>query len=132
MTTLANDYFDKEAGINLPLDKADEELVKNYRKGIEKLSEDQRHLYFNNIIRGRGTCGFTNTSQVDYLINTDVKNRYRVTVKTRWTRGADRGESQRVFVMEAGGTTRLGCQDSGVIPVAYYTRSIEGETVISS
>ena len=121
---------DPEIGKDFPLEDDDKQFVSAYNEGYEKLSEEDRLLAFRNVIRNSGRCGFANGGSKQYLVNTDSRNRYRVTVRTYWRSGINNGQSDRTHIMEAGGRKYLGCTDSGYIPVTYYRRQVVGEVKI--
>lgn len=106
----------------------DKAFMAEYQEGISKLSEEDKLLAFANVIKSEGRCGFASGGSINYLINTDTRNRYRVTVRTFWRSGINSGQSDQVVINEAGGRVSLGCTDSGYIPVTYYTRQVVGES----
>ena len=102
----------------------DTRFIDEYTEAVAHVEE---HLFFVNVIRSQGRCGFANGCTSQYLLNTDGSRRYRVTIETRWRSGSDSGTSQRVVINEAGGRVSLGCTCTSHIPVTYYTREVVGE-----
>ena len=125
-----NDLINPDFGKKQDLTPDDNKFIKEYQDGIGKLSEEERPFYFVNVIRSEGRCGFASGGTYNYLVNTDTRNRYRVTIRTFWQSGINSGQSDRVEIIEAGGRIGLGCTDSGYIPVTYYTRQVVGESRI--
>lgn len=119
--------IDPQIGETSPLEKDDQQLISAYNEGYNKLSDEEKLLAFKNIIRNSGRCGFASGGSIQYLINTDSKNRYRVTIRTYWRSGIHSGQSDRPFIIEAGSRIFLGCTDSGYIPITYYRREVVGE-----
>lgn len=78
-------------------------------------------------IIAQGHCGFTKANSFFYLVNTDSTASLRVTVRTTWRSGIQSGQTDRVYILPAGGQQTLGCGDSGVIPVTYYQFQVVGE-----
>lgn len=122
--------MDPEIDKEFPLEEEDKKFIIAYNEGYEKLSEENRLFTFRNVIRNSGRCGFASGGSKQYLVNTDSRNRYRVTVRTYWRSGINNGQSDRSHTMEAGGRKYLGCTDSGRIPVTYYRRQVVGEVKI--
>lgn len=112
------------------LSSEDDQYISEYSDELKNLPDDISSLAFKNVIRKEGRCGFANGGTIDYLLNTDRRARYRVTVRTHWSQGIDNGSFDRVYINEAGGKIQLGCTDSGSIPVATYRRSVVGEVVV--
>ncbi len=108
----------------------DQAFIKEYQDGISNLSKEEKLLAFSNVIRKSGHCGFGQFGTIDYLINTDTRNRYRVTIRTFWRTGINSGQFDKFEISEAGGRMSLGCTYSGHIPVTDYTRQVVGETKI--
>lgn len=125
-----NDLINPDFGKKQDLTPEDNKFIKDYQDGIGKLSEEERAFYFVNVIRSEGSCGFASGGTYNYLVNTDTRNRYRVTIRTFWQSGINSGQSDRVEIIEAGGRIGLGCTDSGYIPVTYYNRQVVGESRI--
>lgn len=122
--------FDKHAGQAQETNDFDRNFIAEYSAKYEALPAEIKALAFRNVIIHEGRCGFASGGSIQYLVNTDSGNRYRVTIRTHWRQGIDSGQYDSTYVTEAGGRTMLGCTDSGAIPVAYYTRSIVGEVRI--
>jgi len=114
----------------VPLEENDKEFAKLYREEYSKLSEEDKLKAFRSIIRRQGNCGFANSGHIEYLLNTDNSNRYRVTIRTYWTQGIDNGQFDQTIIVEAGERKLIGCTDSGQIPVAHYNRQVVGETLL--
>jgi outer membrane protein assembly factor BamB len=119
-----------EFGTTAPLSEADLKFSSSYTEELERLAQDLTPLTFKNVIRNEGQCGFASGGQYHMLLNTDSTARYRVTVRTAWQQGISSGSSDSIQIIEAGSKVRLGCSDSGSIPVAYYTRTVVGEVRI--
>ncbi len=126
-----SELLNSEIGSNLPLEKEDQTIINSYKIEFESLSEEEKLLGFNTIIRSSGRCGFAGGGTNQYLLNTDSKNRYRVTVKTNWRSGIQSGSHYRTHIIEAGSKLFLGCTDSGYIPVTYYSRFVVGEVKVN-
>ena len=125
-----NGLLNPDLGKKSDLTLEDHSFIKEYQEGVSKLNEEEKLLTFANVIRSEGRCGFASGGSYSYLINTDTRNRYRVTVRTFWRSGINSGQSDQVVINEAGGRMSLGCSDSGYIPVTYYTRQVVGESRI--
>jgi len=127
LSELIDGLISPDVGKQSELTDDDKNLIEEYQKGVESLSEEAKPLTFRNVIRSSGRCGFANSGTIQYILNTDRNNRYRVTVRTYWRQGINNGQYDRVYVTQAGGRTQLGCTKSGAIPVASYARQVVGE-----
>src|SRR5690348_10160556 len=78
-------------GARSPMDERDNQFVKNYRVALERLSAEETHLFFRNVILSGGSCGFANGGRLEFLVNTDPYHRYRVTVRISWRQGINEG-----------------------------------------
>jgi len=119
-----------DSGASVPLTDEDRSFVEQYRRACDALPEESQALAFKNVIRSGSRCGFANGGAIHLLVNSDQRNRYRVTVRTYWRQGIDSGQFDNTHISEAGGSRSLGCSDSGSIPVAYYSREVVGEVRI--
>ena len=128
VSTKIDDLMNPDFGRQEALSEDDKTFIVEYNNVTEKLDEEEKLLSFKNVIRKSGRCGFAQGGTVDYLVNTDTGNRYRVTIRTRWRSGINAGQSDRVVVSQAGGRVGLGCTDSGYIPITYYSREVVGES----
>ncbi len=120
----------QEIGKEVMLKGEDHHLIEKYNDNYKKLSDEDKRSSFRNVITYSGSCGFASGGSNQYLVNTDQYNRYRVTVRIRWTRGIDSGEQDRIFNINAGGKTYLGCTDAGDNPITRYDRRVVGEQII--
>jgi len=112
------------------LEENDKEFAKLYREEYSKRSEEDKLKAFRSIIRRQGNCGFTNSGHIEYLLNTDNGNRYRVTLRTHWTQGVDNGQFDQTIIIKAGERKLIACTDSGQISVTHYNRQVVGETLL--
>ncbi|CAM1373617.1 hypothetical protein [Tenacibaculum xiamenense] len=126
-----SELLNSNIGNNLPLENEDQSIINAYKTEFKTLSEEEKLLGFNNIITSSRRCGFANGGTNQYLLNTDSKNRYRVTIKTNWRSGIQSGSHYRTHIIEAGSKLFLGCTDSGYIPITYYSRFVVGEVKIN-
>lgn len=83
---------------------------------------------FKNHISREGSCGFSKEGKIEYLVNTDKNNSYKVTIRKNWRSGAKSGVSDYTVVSAAGGKSSQGCTASGNIPVTTYSRRVVGES----
>ena len=128
VSTKIDEILNPDFGKQEALTEDDKAFIDEYNTATENLDEELGLLAFKNVIRQSGRCGFAQGGTVDYLINTDTNNRYRVTIRTYWRSGINSGQSDRVVITQAGGRLTLGCTDSGYIPVTYYSRQVVGES----
>ncbi|CAL2056214.1 hypothetical protein [Tenacibaculum sp. 190524A05c] len=127
LSMLIDGLISPDAGKQLEPTEEDKKIINEFQKEFEKLSDEEKLLTFKNLIRNTGRCGFASSGTIQYLVNTDRNNRYRVTVRTYWRQGINSGKYDRVYITQAGGRTQLGCTQSGMIPVASYSRQVVGE-----
>ncbi|SIO25384.1 hypothetical protein [Halodesulfovibrio marinisediminis] len=114
-------------GKKMPLNNEDIHLIEESRKEKEALPENERLARFDNIIHRSGWCGFANGGQVDYILNTNPRKTYNVTVNIDWRRGIENGFFTETHVVPAGGKVMLGCTQTNNIPVTKYHRRVVGE-----
>ena len=85
---------------------------------------------FEAYVRGEGRCGFAGSGRQAYVVNRLSDRRVRVTVRTSWKRGIDSGQSQRSYVLAAGGERSLGCTMSNNVGATRYTFEVIGCEVL--
>ena len=119
--------IDPRCGESSPLSDADRIFAQAYTDAIDREHAVDAGLAFRNVIIKEERCGFANSGEIDFLLNTDAHGRYRVTVRTTWRQGITEGTYDEVFTSEAGGKRRLGCTCSSGIPTTYYLREVVGE-----
>ena len=127
LSELMDEIISPDAGKQMELSEDDKNLIDAFNSGFDKLDDDATILTFRNVISNSGRCGFASSGTIQYIVNTDRNNRYRVTVRTYWRQGINNGQYDRVYVTQAGSRTQLGCTVSGSIPVGYYSRQVVGE-----
>ncbi|MEZ0576959.1 hypothetical protein [Halodesulfovibrio aestuarii] len=116
-----------DIGKAMPLSDEDTLLIEQTRKENEALSEDERRARFDNIISKSGRCGFASSGQYDYILNTNPRKTYTVTINTDWRRGVEHGFYTDTYTAPAGGKVMLGCTQTNNIPVTKYIRKVVGE-----
>lgn len=122
-----------DSGIAVPLTEDNKRFISEYRKRFSEVSGEEHDLILKNVIVKEGQCGFLGDGAVDYLLNTDAGNRYRVTVRTSWTDGLfNSGQHDQIYITEAGGKQSLGCSHSSNLPVVTYSRQVVGEVRIET
>jgi hypothetical protein len=119
-----------DSGSTHPLTENNKHFVAKYQEGLSNLTAEEQPL--RNVISKEGQCGFVNNGSIDYLLNTDSGNRYRVTVRTYWQGFWDSGQYDQIYINEAGGKLKLGCTQSDDIPITYYNRQVVGEVRIET
>jgi len=107
-------------------DKDTAEFVEQLHEALSGL-ENVDDFRFKNVIRSGETCGFARSGRIQYLVNTDRKASYKVTVRTYWRSGINSGQYDRVHKVSAGSRKNLGCTVSGSIPTTSSSRSVVGE-----
>lgn len=78
------------------------------------------------IMKRGGPCSRF-AGQVDYLVNTDRRHSYRVTIRTRWQAQSRAHENYMTRDVNAGSSVSLGCDTFPHFPYTQYWRTIEGE-----
>ncbi len=128
MNNETSENVKQEIGKDISLKEEDRQLIERYNENYKNLSDEDKRQSFRNVITYSGSCGALGSNQ--YLVNTDRHNRYRVTVRIRWTRGIDSGEQDNIFNTNAGGKTFMGCSDAGDNPLTKYYPRVVGEEII--
>ena len=112
------------------------DLISETKKNVEEntplekiydFDNSKKVADFQNYIRNFGNCGFANTGLKQYLKNKNPNKGYKVTVKTKWTRGVEKGEYENVYTINAGSEKFLGCTYSSNNPVTISKRYVIGE-----
>ena len=121
---------DANIGNPVPLTPEDERIITEFTSANSRLTggEDEP-LGFKNIILAEGMCGFASSGVNQYLLNTDRKNCYRVTVRTFFQNGNVSEQYDDVFTSNAGGKLALGCTRGPTITGGAYSRSVVGEVL---
>lgn len=117
-----------EFGESVDLNEKDKEFILEYQKETAALSKTEKQERYVTVIRKEGSCGFGGFGKFDYLLNTDDRNDYRVTIKTIVELSASQEEFDKVVHVHAGQKINLGCTKGGSTAWhAEYTRRIVGE-----
>lgn len=114
-------------GKKMSLTDEDTQAIEQARTEKESLPEDERLARFDNIIHKSGWCGFANGGNVDYILNTNPRKTFNVTINVDWRRGIENGFFTETHMVPAGGKVRLGCTQTNHIPVTKYHRRVVGE-----
>ena len=105
-------------------------FVTAYSKMYNKLPDDKKVFAFRNVIRGKKGGGYLGHGLQLYLVNTDIENTYRVTVRYHWQEGINSGQMNKVYTMNPGGFKGITSSDSGSLPLKDHRCEVVEEVIV--
>ena len=126
----SSELSNPEVGSEPPFDPKFKRFISEYNNDYKYLNEEKKLQTFRNVIRAGEKCGFQGDGYMQYLINTDSRNKYRVTYRILWRRGIEFGHTDRSIVMKAGAIRKLTCSDFRDFPLLNFNYLVIAEVVI--